>query len=363
MLTIHPYQDSSYPCASGQLRKLLCVAIFLVSGSIGSAHADVEPPHCRYVNLAAVPIKFVNHNPTIEARVDGIPYPITFGTATTVSWFDLKAATDHGLIPEQDVPDSSRYLRLHGNDGQSSAFYRVVSDISIGNMHTSRTAILVLVDSKLAETGGGQLGVDVLFQKDVEFWFANNQIKYFEPHGCSDAFLAYWDDNATFVDMRKMWHRDRRAIVQVEINGQPMRATIDSSRLYSAIDLQAAARLGVTPGSPDVVESKTHNTVGQKTVKQWVAPFESFSIGTETIRNPKIHITDLIESGLSQATTLAGENDLLDHKVDMELGTDFLQAHRVLFAVSQQRLYFSYLGGEVFAPEIEPASTAETIQK
>jgi len=38
-----------------------------------------------------------------------------------------------------------------------------------------------------------------------------------------------------------------------------------------------------------------------------------------------------------------------DLETDMILGADFLRAHHVLFAVSQQKLYFSYAGGRVFA--------------
>jgi hypothetical protein len=33
---------------------------------------------------------------------------------------------------------------------------------------------------------------------------------------------------------------------------------------------------------------------------------------------------------------------------DMLLGADFLRSHRVLLAMSQRRLYFSYVGGRVF---------------
>jgi hypothetical protein len=32
----------------------------------------------------------------------------------------------------------------------------------------------------------------------------------------------------------------------------------------------------------------------------------------------------------------------------MLLGVDFVRSHHLLFAVSQRRMYFSYLGGEVF---------------
>jgi hypothetical protein len=32
------------------------------------------------------------------------------------------------------------------------------------------------------------------------------------------------------------------------------------------------------------------------------------------------------------------------------LGVDFLRVHRILFAMSQDRLYMSYLGGDPFPP-------------
>jgi hypothetical protein len=37
-----------------------------------------------------------------------------------------------------------------------------------------------------------------------------------------------------------------------------------------------------------------------------------------------------------------------EERFDMILGADFLKAHRLLFAMSQHRLYLSYLGGDVF---------------
>ena len=45
-----------------------------------------------------------------------------------------------------------------------------------------------------------------------------------------------------------------------------------------------------------------------------------------------------------------------DSRIDILLGTDFLRAHRVLFAMSQQKLYLSYIGGEPVGPrrKLEP---------
>jgi hypothetical protein len=38
-----------------------------------------------------------------------------------------------------------------------------------------------------------------------------------------------------------------------------------------------------------------------------------------------------------------------DRAYDMILGLDFLMAHRLLISVSQEKVYLSYIGGEVFS--------------
>jgi hypothetical protein len=40
----------------------------------------------------------------------------------------------------------------------------------------------------------------------------------------------------------------------------------------------------------------------------------------------------------------------------MILGADFLRAHRVLISHSQRKMYFTYLGGPVFAVARPPSS-------
>jgi hypothetical protein len=36
---------------------------------------------------------------------------------------------------------------------------------------------------------------------------------------------------------------------------------------------------------------------------------------------------------------------------DMLVGADFPKSHRVLFSVKQERFYFSYVGGHIFATD------------
>ena len=70
--------------------------------------------------------------------------------------------------------------------------------------------------------------------------------------------------------------------------------------------------------------------VGRRSVASWIVKADTFKVGDATVHDPEF---DVIDTQLS---------------VDVLLGADFLRAHRVLFAMSQGKLYVSYLGGEPF---------------
>lgn len=68
---------------------------------------------------------------------------------------------------------------------------------------------------------------------------------------------------------------------------------------------------------------------------------DSFTIGGETIRNATLSIRDAPPGSSG-------------HSPDLLIGADFLRAHRVLIARSLQRLYVTYLGGQVFPARTQP---------
>lgn len=73
--------------------------------------------------------------------------------------------------------------------------------------------------------------------------------------------------------------------------------------------------------------------VGSALAPHWTATFKTVQLGGETINNAELGIID------SQGAAPA----------DLLLGQDFLRTHRVLFAMSQKKMYFAYLGGEPFS--------------
>jgi hypothetical protein len=72
-----------------------------------------------------------------------------------------------------------------------------------------------------------------------------------------------------------------------------------------------------------------------------------FSIGDETVRHPKLMIsnfwmyTNALETGSRIPKGPVGRPSML-------IGSDFLRTHRVYVARSQRKLYFTYAGGLVF---------------
>jgi hypothetical protein len=191
------------------------------------------------------------------------------------------------------------------------------------------------------------IGTDFLFQRDLEISIAEQRASFFHPVDCKDAFLAYWDRDAFVANFGPAGAPGDPPHVVVEINGQKVRAIIDSGASASAIDLAAAARAGITPQSAGVVKGKMAAGTGKRFIPTFIAPLERIAIGNATIRDVKITIMDLWSAAEEDARY--GVRDVWP---EMILGIDFLRANRVLLAMSQRRLYFSYLGGEMF--EVTP---------
>jgi len=169
-------------------------------------------------------------------------------------------------------------------------------------------------------------------------------VRLYQAKDCEGVSLAYW---ATEPAGEVPIEAGSGIRFTVAINGKPVRTQLDSGASASVLSKADAARLGVTPESPGVVAGGCVAGWGERVVDSWIATFESFAIGNERIRNPKIYFADMwkyttyTETGSRLPNRFAG-------LPDMVLGADFLRAHRVLVARSQRKMYFTHVGGTVF---------------
>lgn len=314
---------------------MIFLAIFIQFFVQDRCFAESEVTPCEYANVSTLPIGYLGNRAYTKGTINKTPVYLLISTGSNAT-----SITEDGAkklqLPLQDLGKVSV-----GITGERTKYTATISELSVGPIHIGETTINVI--RRGDPTADGVLGASTLFTRDVEINPEEGSIKFYVPtKQCAKNFLAYWDQNASSVDMEV--DRGARFNVMVEINGKKIRALVNTSAPSSKLNLKTAANLfDVTPTSPGVVEFAQLTGGGKHMVPAWLAPFNSFTLGEETIKNPKIIIADLRAGAEAD-----GHGGFDGDYPDMILGADFFKPHRVLFAVSQDKMYFSYIGGDVF---------------
>jgi tetratricopeptide (TPR) repeat protein/predicted aspartyl protease len=187
------------------------------------------------------------------------------------------------------------------------------------------------------DLGGGAVGLlgQNVFRMfgDVEYDLADGVIRLVRTKGCQDSPLAYWASTQHYsvIDIERATAESPHTTATAYLNGTKIRVMFDTGAATSVLTLDAAKRAGVTPESAGVVAAGDSWGIGRQLVKTWIAPFPSFRIGDEEVRNTRLRIGAI---GIRY--------------VDMLVGADFFLSHHVYVANSQRKLYFTYNGGPVF---------------
>jgi predicted aspartyl protease len=321
-----PPANDNQPMTS--LRSLFGTAVCLLLINT-TAHAAGDAGACRYVPVAKVPVALSpDRQPTIEGSINGTPMRMLLDTGAYTSHLMPGTAERLGIALDQ----SGQYAM--GVGGAAVIYVARLKDFGIGPRHFGK-AVMPVIGATGGDLGVPALvGADFLLQMDLEIALADKFIQFLRASDCNGTFLAYWDQNAMEVPFSGMEEGSLKPYVEVMLNGVKLQAILDTGATRTTVSRHAAALAGITPESANVVKGSRAYGVGGASVGTWMATFDSFAIGDETIRNAELSIRDESQTGRG--------------RVDVVLGVDFLRAHRILFAMSQQKLYLSYLGGDVF---------------
>ncbi len=302
---------------------LLCCALAQSPATLAAG-----TPACTYVEAASVALEYTGSSLdiTMPGRIDGIPVRMLVDTGSgetflTRTWVARQgAALRHTGRWAQGVGGSSRIRALR------------VKEFSAGPTSPGKGYMPVIDRMGFAPSYDAIVGAPFLLQTDLEFSLAEKTLRFFRPRGCEDSFLGYWDENTMVIPFE--YHRKQRdnPFFTVMLNGHKLLAMIDSGATTTSVDLRAAERAGLKKDGSAMRRHGEVRGVGEDRVARWIAIVDSFTIGQETVRNARLAVIDT--------------NGQLP--VDVLLGADFLRAHRVLFAMSQKKLYVSYVGGEPF---------------
>jgi predicted aspartyl protease len=304
------------------------LGLLLSTVVLASAHAG-----CEYNELAALEVRYPDklNLPAIQGEINGKPVNMALDTGSYRT-FVLRSEMER-----QHVDMVRLRATAAGIGGKAATYVARLKEVAVGPARVKNVDFAVL-DALDWSGFGGLVGADFLSQADLELELSENRIKFLSFHGCGDQTLAYWSPDAEQVALLR-GPNSKVPLVEIRINGQKMLAAIDTGATITLLDQQAAERLGVTPETEGSTQAGHTNGVGSGKRAMWRATFDSFSIGDEQVQHPRLTIVDRTDD--------AGAQRKLQY--DLVLGRDFLKSHRVLLANSQQRVYFTYLGGRIFA--------------
>ena len=305
--------------------------VVLVFACVAAPAAAAD--RCELSQVGAWSVRLQRNLPVVEGAINGRKAGILLDTGAYASMVTKDAARRF----EMNTRDTGEYAM--GVGGDSRVLMTRVQKLRIADAEVEGMRVRVVGERPIPGIDF-ILGEDFFRKVDVEFDYAKGAVRLFKPSSaCGNAFIAYWDAKALVVPLEN----SDKILFPVAINGVKAIAMLDSGASGTVVSLELAAKAGITPKSAGVHPASCHGGLGGDMVRGWVAPFDTFTIGGETIRDARLQIMEF--------DRLAYGRD----GADLLVGTDFLRAHRVLASRHQGKLYFSYAGGQVFpnVPDID----------
>jgi tetratricopeptide (TPR) repeat protein len=308
------------------LARVLWIAVALLGLAVPVPRALAA---CKLVKRFELPVTMSGPRPMVHGKINGTDVLLVADSGAFWSFITPAAAAELKLRLEP----APQWLSITGVGGAPRTWLTHVDTFTLVTLTVPKLEFLVAGN----DVGGGAVGLlgQNVFRLagDVEYDLANGVIRLFREEGCSKSALAYWagDRPYSVMDIEHATAAAPHTTGTAFLNGARIRVVFDTGAASSMLTLDAAKRAGVTPQTPGVVPAGIGYGMGRQQVESWIAPFASFKIGEEEIRNTHLRV---------------GATRMLDD--DMLVGADFFLSHRIYVANEQSKLYFTYNGGPVF---------------
>jgi tetratricopeptide (TPR) repeat protein/predicted aspartyl protease len=284
---------------------------------------------CELKKVAELPITMVGLRPTIGVQFNGKPANLVLDSGAFYSSISGATAAEYGL----KLGPAPFGLRVRGIGGYTDMSLTTVKDFGLIGLTIHNVEFLV--GGSEVSGGSGLLGQNLLEKFDVEYDLAHGAVRLWKTEGCGKSLLAYWttpDKPFSLLHINGIDPHDPHTTADAYVNGKEIRVMFDTGAYTSVLSLKAAARAGVKPDSPGVVDAGSSSGIGRATIKSYLARFDSLKIGDgEEIKNIRLRFGDI---GLDE--------------VDMLLGADFFISHRIFISNHEHKAYITYNGGPVF---------------
>ncbi len=325
------------------------VSALLLSGAPTHAAEDA----CRQKRIADIPARITpEHRLLITADMDGKPVELRLASGIGIS------ALSHGLVTQLGLPIETahdlRYKNALNNafrifedppaDARAAVFSGSELDqrtriprMTLGGATTEYEEFGVIPDGSDGQAAG-LFGMDYLLLYDLELDPAAGRVRLYEQDHCGDR-AVYWSNKYSVlplsVDPQTRW-----VTTEVELDGQKLRALIDTGRERTTLPLGSADRLfGLTETAPGVAASGSETTLEGRAAALYSYTFKSLKIGDLVVNNP--HVT--LETLRLMRQTPGNSHIARAAEVgpDIIIGENLLRQLHLYFAFKDQLAYFT----------------------
>ncbi|WP_246375918.1 pepsin/retropepsin-like aspartic protease family protein [Gluconacetobacter takamatsuzukensis] len=314
------------PARAGRWRARLAVLLGLLPAP-GLAQ-DAAPVPCAVTRVARVPLRddggYLSVPVSIAGRTARGAYSLVVDTGAEGGLVSARVAQALGL-----AVDSGRSTVLYGTGGAGGMVPNVLIAALRLNTEDGQGLDLGPLSTPVGELPGqpmitppvaGLLGGDVLSRFDLEFDVAGGWLSLWRVQGEYDACRAApaWRGAYGTVKLLREGHR---VAVEVELDGRPLTALVDSGARSRILSIEAAKRAGVSedrlaadPGG------ETSGVDGRPVLYHWHR-FGSLRVGAEVEQAPVLTVSRLRD------------------RVDMLLGADWFARHDVWISYATGRMF------------------------
>ena len=295
-----------------------------------ASHAKCE------LQAMEIPVRMEGHRAIATITIDGTTVPLIVDSGAFYS-FLTEAAAQQLNLSTHSIPFDAHIQGLTG-----SVHTRVTKVKHLGLSGGDLKDIEFLVGGNDEGGSMGLLGRNILSLLDAEYDLAHGMIRILRTNDdCGKANMAYWAGDTPVADVELV--DDARDLLpairtKLKLNGHEVDAMFDTGAT-TVVSLDAAHWAGVK--DRDMTHVGRMWGAGRGSAEAWTARFDRVELGGEAMLNNRLQV-----------------GDFRLHGIDMLVGIDFFLSHHIYVSNRQHRMYFTYIGGPVFALNTAAAASA-----
>ena len=272
------------------------------------------PGSCTVRTAVDVPLLNRPGLPTVIGQLGDQKVALMLDTGAALSVVTPGAVERFGL-----TFDADHVVLLTGIGGTTRSAYASIHSLELGHGHAFNFDLPIAADLLPDDRGLpllGLFGADFMSNYDVDFDLPHHHFGMYTLTDCGDAIQPVQSPYFTVP-----FRLDGTAIkVEIQLNGVPVEAQLDSGASRTYVTRADASRAGVTPEMLAADTTRDFNGVDASPVQGHLHHFASLELGAERLRNFPL------------AVAPSADGDTL-------LGDDFFRLNRIWISYSRRMLF------------------------